>query len=182
MTNIKTQHDIDELETQEWLDSLKAVIAEEGPERAHFLIEQLIDLNRRSGGHLPYQATTAYLNTIPVTEQKQLPGDSDLEWKIRAMIRWNAMAMVVRANRRPGSLGGHIASFASAATIYDVGFNHFFRGKTMKPVVICCMCKVTAHLGFMPVLIWKVELTSNNWINSAKRWVVKVCLPIHIPG
>ncbi|GAA4813989.1 pyruvate dehydrogenase E1 component [Marinicella pacifica] len=129
MTNIKTQHDIDALETQEWLDSLKAVIAEEGPERAHFLIEQLIDLNRRSGGHLPYQATTAYLNTIPVTEQKQSPGDSDLEWKIRAIIRWNAMAMVVRANRRPGSLGGHIASFASAATIYDVGFNHFFRGK-----------------------------------------------------
>ena len=128
MTDIKNQHDIDPTETQEWLDSLIAVINEEGPERAHFLIEQLIDLNRRSGGHLPYQATTAYLNTIPVSEEKRSPGDQDLEWKIRAMIRWNAMAMVVRANRRPGALGGHIASFASAATIYDVGFNHFFRG------------------------------------------------------
>ena len=128
MTDIKNQHDIDPLETQEWLDSLTAVINEEGPERAHFLIEQLIDLNRRSGGHLPYQATTAYLNTIPVSEEKRSSGDQDLEWKIRAMIRWNAMAMVVRANRRPGALGGHIASFASAATIYDVGFNHFFRG------------------------------------------------------
>jgi len=120
--------DVDSQETQEWLEALTAVIAEEGPERAHFLIEQLIDLNRRSGGHLPYEATTAYLNTIPTNQEKKSPGNADLEWKIRAIIRWNAMAMVVRANRRPGSLGGHIASFASAATIYDVGFNHFFRG------------------------------------------------------
>ncbi|MGJ8662097.1 MAG: pyruvate dehydrogenase (acetyl-transferring), homodimeric type, partial [Marinicella sp.] len=128
MTNIKTTPDLDPTETQEWLDALTAVINEEGPERAHYLIEQLIDLNRRSGGHLPYQATTAYLNTIPVGEEKKSTGNNDLEWKIRAIIRWNAMAMVVRANRRPGALGGHIASFASAATIYDVGFNHFFRG------------------------------------------------------
>lgn len=120
--------DVDNQETQEWLEALTAVIAEEGPERAHFLIEQLIDLNRRSGGHLPYEATTAYLNTIPTNQEKKSPGNADIEWKIRAIIRWNAMAMVVRANRRPGSLGGHIASFASAATIYDVGFNHFFRG------------------------------------------------------
>jgi len=128
MTNIKTTPDLDPTETQEWLDALTAVINEEGPERGHYLIEQLIDLNRRSGGHLPYQATTAYLNTIPVGEEKKTPGNNDLEWRIRAIIRWNAMAMVVRANRRPGALGGHIASFASAATIYDVGFNHFFRG------------------------------------------------------
>jgi pyruvate dehydrogenase E1 component len=128
MTDKITKVDIDSQETHEWLDALTAVIQEEGPERAHFLIEQLIDLNRRSGGHLPYEATTAYLNTIPVSEEKKSPGNSDIEWKIRAIIRWNAMAMVVRANRRPGSLGGHIASFASAATIYDVGFNHFFRG------------------------------------------------------
>ncbi len=120
--------DLDSQETQEWLDALTAVIQQEGPQRAHFLIEQLIDLNRRSGGHLPYEATTAYLNTIPTAQEKKSPGNSDIEWKIRAIIRWNAMAMVVRANRRPGALGGHIASFASAATIYDVGFNHFFRG------------------------------------------------------
>lgn len=128
MKDIIQKTDIDPTETQEWLDALQAIINEEGPERAHFLIEQLIDLNRRSGGHLPYQATTAYLNTIPPGEEKKSPGISDLEWRIRAIIRWNAMAMVVRANRRPGALGGHIASFASAATIYDVGFNHFFRG------------------------------------------------------
>ncbi len=126
--DIKNRPDTDPEETREWLEALEAVIAQEGPERAHYLIEQLIDLNRRSGGHLPYQATTAYVNTIPVHKEKRSPGDADLEWKIRAIIRWNAMAMVVRANRRPGSLGGHIASFASAATLYDVGFNHFFRG------------------------------------------------------
>ena len=128
MNEITNKIDIDSQETSEWLDALTAVIAQEGPERAHFLIEQLIDLNRRSGGHLPYQATTAYLNTIPPGQEKRSPGDNEIEWKIRAIIRWNAMAMVVRANRRPGALGGHIASFASAATIYDVGFNHFFRG------------------------------------------------------
>lgn len=128
MTDITNKIDIDSQETGEWLDALTAVIAQEGPERAHFLIEQLVDLNRRSGGHMPYEATTAYLNTIPTSKEKSLPGNNEIEWKIRAIIRWNAMAMVVRANRRPGSLGGHIASFASAATIYDVGFNHFFRG------------------------------------------------------
>ncbi|MBL4660999.1 MAG: pyruvate dehydrogenase (acetyl-transferring), homodimeric type, partial [Alcanivoracaceae bacterium] len=128
MNEITNKIDIDSQETSEWLDALTAVIAQEGPERAHFLIEQLIDLNRRSGGHLPYQATTAYLNTIPSGQEKMSPGDNEIEWKIRAIIRWNAMAMVIRANRRPGALGGHIASFASAATIYDVGFNHFFRG------------------------------------------------------
>ncbi len=128
MNDITNKIDIDSQETSEWLDALTAVINHEGPERAHFLIEQLIDLNRRSGGHLPYQATTAYLNTIPTGKEQRSTGDLELEYKIRAIIRWNAMAMVVRANRRPGALGGHIASFASAATIYDVGFNHFFRG------------------------------------------------------
>lgn len=128
MNDLTNKIDIDSQETSEWLDALTAVINHEGPERAHFLIEQLIDLNRRSGGHLPYQATTAYLNTIPPGKEQRSTGDLELEFKIRAIIRWNAMAMVVRANRRPGALGGHIASFASAATIYDVGFNHFFRG------------------------------------------------------
>jgi len=132
MTDISNKIDIDSQETQEWLDALTAVIHEEGPERAHFLIEQLVELNRRSGGHLPYEATTAYLNTIPTHKEQKSPGNPEIEWKIRAIIRWNAMAMVVRANRRPGALGGHIASFASAATIYDVGFNHFFRGPDHK--------------------------------------------------
>jgi pyruvate dehydrogenase E1 component len=124
----KTDHDLDPEETREWLESLQAVIEREGPQRAHYLLEQLVDYTRRSGGHLPYDATTAYINTIPAQLGARHPGNTELEYRIRSIIRWNAMAMVVRASKRGGELGGHIASFASAATLYDIGFNHFFRG------------------------------------------------------
>ena len=121
-------HDIDPLETREWMDALAAVIENEGPERAHFLLEQLIDNARRSGSNLPFTNNTAYLNTIPPHLEEHTPGDSAIERRIRSLIRWNAMVMVVRANRESSELGGHIASFSSAATLYDVGFNHFFHG------------------------------------------------------
>ncbi len=120
--------DVDPAETREWTEALQAVISREGPERAHELLEVLIDEARRSGVNLPYEATTAYVNTIPPHLQARSPGDAAVEWRIRALVRWNAMAMVVSANRRHAGLGGHIASFASAATLYEVGFNHFFRG------------------------------------------------------
>jgi pyruvate dehydrogenase E1 component len=118
--------DVDPQETQEWLESLDSVLEREGVERAHFLLERLIDKARRSGAYLPYSANTAYVNTIPVTAEQRSPGNHEIEHRIRSMIRWNAMAMVVNANRHSSELGGHIASFASAATLYDVGFNHFF--------------------------------------------------------
>ena len=121
----QTPVDPDPEETKEWLDALDAVLEREGPQRAHDLLEALTARARSAGAYLPFQATTAYLNTIPASREQRSPGDSDLEWRIRSIIRWNAMAMVVRANREE-SLGGHIASFASAATLYDVGFNHFF--------------------------------------------------------
>jgi pyruvate dehydrogenase E1 component len=121
------QHDIDPQETQEWLDALDAVIANEGLERAHFLLEKLIDDARRSGANLPFSNVTAYLNTIPTHMQEQHPGDTSIERRIKSLVRWNALAMVVRANKESSELGGHIASFASAATLYDVGLNHFFR-------------------------------------------------------
>jgi len=124
------KNDIDPEETQEWLEALAAVIEADGPERAHFLLERMVDQARRSGGYLPYEATTAYVNTIPANLEERSDGDSALEWRLRSIIRWNAMAMVVRANRRDSSLGGHIASFASAASLYDVGFNHFFHAPT----------------------------------------------------
>ena len=124
----KTKNDSDQEETKEWLESLQAVIEREGPERAHFLIEHLVEYTRRSGGYLPYKATTAYINTIPAQLGKKHPGNNELERRIKSLIRWNAMATVVRAGKRGGELGGHIASFASAASLYDVGFNHFFRG------------------------------------------------------
>jgi len=119
--------DVDAQETREWLDALEAVIAEEGPQRAHFLIERLIELAHRAGINMPYNASTDYLNTIPVDQQIAAPGDYAIENKIRAYVRWNALAMVLRANRDDSGLGGHIASFASAATLFDVGFNHFWR-------------------------------------------------------
>ncbi len=121
------QTDIDPEETQEWIESLDSVLEREGPGRAHFLLERLIDKTRRSGAYLPFSAKTAYLNTIPLTQQRPIPGDQAIEHSIRSVIRWNAAAMVVHANRKSSELGGHIASFASAATLYDVGFMHFFR-------------------------------------------------------
>jgi len=118
--------DIDPQETQEWLDALEAVLEREGVERAHYLLERMIDKARRSGAYLPYSANTAYVNSIPLTHQERFPGDRAMERRIRSFIRWNAMAMVVQANRMSTELGGHISSFASAATLFDVGFNHFF--------------------------------------------------------
>jgi pyruvate dehydrogenase E1 component len=122
--------DIDPQETQEWLDALEAVLENEGVERAHFLLERLIDKARRSGAYLPYSANTAYVNTIPVQRQERFPGDRAMERRIRSFVRWNAMAMVVQANRLSTELGGHISSFASSATLFDVGYNHFFHGRT----------------------------------------------------
>ena len=124
------QTDIDPEETQEWIESLDSVLERDGPERAHFLLERLIDKTRRSGAYLPFSAKTAYVNTIPLTQQRPIPGDQAIEHSIRSVIRWNAAAMVVHANRKSSELGGHIASFASAATLYDVGFMHFFRAPT----------------------------------------------------
>jgi len=129
--NVKSSlqaRDSDPVETSEWLESMQAVIEREGHERAHYLLELLVDFTRRSGGHLPYDATTAYINTIPAGQGAKMPGDYEIERRIRSFIRWNSLAMVLRAGKRGGELGGHIASFASAASLYDVGFNHFFRG------------------------------------------------------
>ncbi len=120
------EHDIDEQETREWLLALESVLEREGVERAHFILEQLIGHARKSGAYLPYSANTAYLNTIPPDKEARSPGDPAIEWRIRSLVRWNAMAMVIQANRQHDGLGGHIASFASSATLYDVGFNHFF--------------------------------------------------------
>src|SRR5688572_16161499 len=120
-----TPSDHDPLETQEWIDALKGVLANEGPDRAHYLIERLIDVARKQGAFLPFSANTDYINTLPHDLQARFPGDPNIEEKIRNYARWNAMAMVVRANKHT-NVGGHIASYASAATLYDVGFNHFW--------------------------------------------------------
>jgi pyruvate dehydrogenase E1 component len=122
--------DVDPTETREWIDSLKAVLQHRGPERAHYLLERLVDEARRSGAYLPYSMTTAYVNTIPTAKEAQAPGDPKIEEAIRAAIRWNAVAIILRANKESSELGGHISSFASAATLYDVGYEHFFHAPT----------------------------------------------------
>jgi pyruvate dehydrogenase E1 component len=119
--------DLDPTETREWTDALKSVLAADGPDRAHYLLQRMVDHTRQAGAHLPFAPTTEYINSIPAHLEAKSPGDAAMEWRIRSIIRWNALAMVVRANRKPGELGGHIASFASSATLYDVGFNHFWR-------------------------------------------------------
>jgi pyruvate dehydrogenase E1 component len=122
--------DFDPEETQEWLESIDSVLRVHGAERAHYLLECMIEHARRSGAYLPYSPNTAYLNTIPVGQQPEYPGDRAIERRIEAYIRWNAMAMVVHANRISSEYGGHIASYASSATLYEVGFNHFWRAPT----------------------------------------------------
>ena len=122
------QEDIDALETREWLDALDSVVRHVGKERATFLLKQLSETAADLGIEQPAAITTPYRNTIPVSKEVQSPGDAYIERNIRSFIRWNAIAMVVRANQSDDDLGGHLASFSSAATLYEVGFNHFFRG------------------------------------------------------
>ncbi|HXZ75669.1 MAG TPA: pyruvate dehydrogenase (acetyl-transferring), homodimeric type, partial [Streptosporangiaceae bacterium] len=123
--------DLDPAETREWLEALDSVLAFEGADRAFFLLDEVVAEARRKGTPVPYSATTPYLNTIPAGSGDQLsPRELDLDHRIRSLIRWNALAIVLRANSESTELGGHIASFQSAATLYDVGFQHFFRAAT----------------------------------------------------
>jgi pyruvate dehydrogenase E1 component len=122
--------DIDPDETREWLEALEAVIEHDGAERATHLLGRLLDDARRQGAPTPAVVSTPYVNTIPVEDEEPIPGDQEIEHNIRSAIRWNALAMVVRANKRSSGIGGHIASFASAATLYEVGFNHFWHARS----------------------------------------------------
>ena len=128
-----TKHqDVDPVETREWLDAIDTVIANEGVDRARFLLERLIGRMRQAGADLPFSATTPYVNTIPVSAQAQRPSDFRVEARLSSITRWNAMALVVAANKESTELGGHVASYASAATLYDIGFNHFWHAPSEK--------------------------------------------------
>lgn len=127
MAELIKRDDKDPIETREWLDALQDVVREEGVDRAQFILDTL--MQRAAGDGVEIDSlNTPYRNTIPTSQEAQKPGDDEIESRIRAILRWNAMAMVVRAGKRAPELGGHIASFASSATLYDVGFNHIFRG------------------------------------------------------
>ena len=122
--------DADPVETNEWLDSLSSVRLHRGDERAKFLVNAVVAAAKRDGVYAPQSLTTPYRNTIPVDQQAVLSGDRALEHKLRSIIRWNALAIVLRANKESSELGGHIASFQSAATLYDIGFGHFWHAPT----------------------------------------------------
>ena len=132
MSDFNITDDMDPIETREWLESIDSVMRTHGPERAHYIINRMVDHARRSGSYLPSSYNTAYLNTIPVGMQPNYPGDRSIEKRIEAFIRWNAMAMVVQANKESSEIGGHISTYASSATLYEVGFNHFWRAPTDK--------------------------------------------------
>ncbi len=121
--------DNDPVETREWQESLDAVIEQEGPTRARYLLSKLLERAQESGLGVPGPVTTPYVNTIPLEDQPDFPGDADLERRIRRFVRWNAAVMVVKANHEVKGIGGHLSTFASSATLYEVGFNHFFRGR-----------------------------------------------------
>ena len=120
--------DTDPEETQEWIESIEDTLEQHGFERTRFLLEELMDYAQSKGARLPFNTNTPFINSIHHSLQKEFPGERDLERKIKSLIRWNAMAMVVRANNESHGIGGHISTYASAATLYEVGFNHFFRG------------------------------------------------------
>ena len=126
----QTANDPDAQETKEWLEALEAVLEKEGPDRAHYLMERLVDLARRRGADIPFSANTAYVNTIPAHLEAHCPGNLEYEERLRSWMRWNAMAMVVKANRADGDLGGHLSSFASLANMLGIGFNHFWKAET----------------------------------------------------
>lgn len=125
-----TPRDIDPGETQEWREAIEDVIERDGPERAHQLLDEAVETARSNGANLPFGSTTDYTNTIRADDQPDYPGDLEMEWRIRTINRWNAMATVVRRNKVSSEYGGHIASFASSANMYDIGLNHFWRTRT----------------------------------------------------
>jgi pyruvate dehydrogenase E1 component len=125
----KNAAELEALETREWLESLDYVLQSGGPTRVGRLLRDLHDHARRRGVRLPFTANTPYINTIPASEQPPFPGSREIERRIKSLVRWNALAMVVKANKLEEGIGGHISTYASAATLYEVGFNHFFKGK-----------------------------------------------------
>jgi pyruvate dehydrogenase E1 component len=129
MATIPTR-DLDRTETSEWIESLRSVVETTGEERAAYLLMRIVEWGKRRGVVPPFSATTSFVNSIPAHRQPAYPGDRVIERRIKSLVRWNAMAMVVQANRRSSGIGGHISTFASAATLFQVGFNHFFRAHT----------------------------------------------------
>jgi pyruvate dehydrogenase E1 component len=162
-------NDADAQETREWIDALSAVIAAEGPERGHFLLEQLLEQARQEGIDMPFSATTGYVNTIEPSDEERCPGNIEIEERLRAYMRWNAMAMVVKANRlHPadgGDLGGHISSFASLATMFGAGFNHFWHAESENHGGDCLYIQGHSSPGIYARAFMEGRLTEEQLLN-----------------
>lgn len=156
MTN-ETNLDLDPIETREWLDALQAVLFNDGPERTAFLLQQLLNKANAEGVKLTSSINTPYRNTIKPHEEKQMPPDEGIGKRINALIRWNAVAMVLRAGKYAPELGGHIASYASASTLYETGFNYFLKDKKAKMEETCFIFKATRLQAFMPEHFLKAD-------------------------
>ena len=182
MTQQSPFEDIDPTETQDWLDSIDSVMRARGPQRAHFLLEKLVDFTRRSGAYLPFKPNTAYLNTISRAQQPDYPGDRSLERRNEAYMRWNALAMVVQANRKSSEYGGHIASYASAATLYEVGFNHFWRAKSAAHPGDMVFMQGHSSPESMPAPTSKGGWTRSSSCAFVRRSAATACPRIRIPG
>ena len=167
------QKDIDPQETIEWLEAFRSVARFEGQDRAKYILQKLMDMAHEDGMDLPEGVNTAYLNSIPVEKDSELVVKHEIEHRIKSIIRWNAMIMVVKANKGSSELGGHIASFASSATLYEVGFNHFYRGNNLDQ---------DADLIFFQGHFWKVELLKSKCLTLGRRQINKVFHPIHTHG
>ena len=176
-------NDHDPKETKEWLESLKAVLDHDGAERAHQLLERMVELTRRAGGNLPFQPTTEYINTIPAENEPAMAGDAAMEWRIRSIIRWNAMAMVVRANRKPGELGGHIASFASSGHPVRRRLQPFLAraDRTTIPAT-CCTSRAIPRRASTHAPSSKAASAKTSSTTSAWKWTAAASAPIRIRG
>jgi len=182
--NEMLQSDPDPLETREWIDSMQAVIEKNGALRAHQLLEGMVEVTRRAGAYLPFSPTTEYVNTIASQNEAKSPGDAAMEWRIRSIIRWNAMAMVVRANRKPGDLGGHIASFASIAASPSTTSASTISGARPATSIraTCCSSRATVRRASTRAPSWKVASTRRSWTTSAWKSMARAFPRTRIPG
>jgi pyruvate dehydrogenase E1 component len=181
-----TVNDTDSQETREWMDALSAVIQAEGPERAHFLLEQLLEHAREKSIDMPFSATTGYVNTIEPEQEERSPGNLEIEERLRAYMRWNAMAMVVKANRHNpedgGDLGGHIGSFASLASLFGAGFNHFWHAESENHGGDCLYIQGHVSPGVYARAYLEGRLTGSNCLASARKWMARACPATRIPN
>lgn len=172
-------HDVDALETQEWLAALESVVREEGVERAQFLLEKVLDKARLDGVDMPTGVTTNYINTISPEQEPAYPGDTTLERRIRSIIRWNAIMIVLRASKKDLELGGHMASFQSSAAFYETCFNHFFRARNAKDGGDLVYYQGHISPGSTRAHLLRAASLKSNLITSARKSMAKEFLPIH---